>query len=173
MCTTMAWSWSGSASGWADHAAPRGGGGRLAGRRFPVQRFDDIEQLVWEKLICNVSFSGTCSVLGRTISDVMEDADAWEVASGCAVEAFEVALARHQTRLRRPGRLRARLRCRFLARPSMLLDLEAGRRTEVDFINGAIPRAGRDVGVDAPFDDAVSALVRALELVRSSRPSEA
>jgi 2-dehydropantoate 2-reductase len=55
----------------------------------------------------------------------------------------------------------------------MLLDLEAGRRTEVDFINGAIPRAGRDVGVEAPFNESVSALVRALELVRSPRPSEA
>ena len=33
------------------------------------------------------------------------------------------------------------------AKPSMLLDLEAGRPTEVDFINGAIPRAGVGVGV--------------------------
>ena len=50
------------------------------------------------------------------------------------------------------------------AKPSMLLDLEAGRPTEVDFINGAIPRAGVGVGVAAPFNEAVSALVRALEL---------
>jgi 2-dehydropantoate 2-reductase len=45
----------------------------------------------------------------------------------------------------------------------MLLDLEAGRQTEVDFINGAIPRAGREVGVDAPWNETVSTLVRALE----------
>jgi hypothetical protein len=50
------------------------------------------------------------------------------------------------------------------AKPSMLLDLEAGRPTEVDFINGAIPRAGVGVGVAAPFNEALSALVRALEL---------
>ena len=46
----------------------------------------------------------------------------------------------------------------------MLLDLMAGRRSEIDFINGAIPRAGAGVGVAAPFNEAVTALVRALEL---------
>jgi GAF domain-containing protein len=45
----------------------------------------------------------------------------------------------------------------------MLLDLEAGRPTEVDFINGAIPREGAPVGVAAPYNEMVSALVRALE----------
>jgi len=49
------------------------------------------------------------------------------------------------------------------AKPSMLLDLEAGRPTEVDFINGAIPRVGAGVGVAAPFNEAVSALVHSLE----------
>jgi 2-dehydropantoate 2-reductase len=33
------------------------------------------------------------------------------------------------------------------ARPSMLLDYNAGRRCEVDAINGAIPRLGRPLGV--------------------------
>ena len=28
---------------------------------FKVALFDDIEQMVWEKLIMNVAFSGTCS----------------------------------------------------------------------------------------------------------------
>ena len=48
------------------------------------------------------------------------------------------------------------------AKPSMLLDLEAGRRLEIDFINGAIPRVGREVGVAAPVNETVTALVRTL-----------
>jgi len=142
---------------------------------FTVCTFDDVRRLVWEKLVCNVAFSGTCTVLGRTIAEVLEDDNAWAVASRCAAEAYEVAVASgvqlgfddpvayvRDFGMAIPG-----------AKPSMLLDLEAGRRTEVDFINGAIPRAGRDVGVEAPFNESVSALVRALELVRSPRPSEA
>jgi 2-dehydropantoate 2-reductase len=46
----------------------------------------------------------------------------------------------------------------------MLLDFEAGRRLEIDFINGAIPRVGREVGVPAPVNETVTALVRALAL---------
>jgi 2-dehydropantoate 2-reductase len=45
----------------------------------------------------------------------------------------------------------------------MLLDLIAGRRCEIDVINGAIPRAGRELGIEAPFNAAVTALVKARE----------
>ena len=47
------------------------------------------------------------------------------------------------------------------ARPSMLLDLLAGRPSEIDVINGAIPPAAREVGLQAPVNATVSALVRA------------
>ncbi len=49
------------------------------------------------------------------------------------------------------------------ARPSMLLDHLNGRRSEIDHINGAIPRLGAEVDVPAPANEVVSALVRALE----------
>jgi hypothetical protein len=132
---------------------------------FTVRTYDDVDRLVWEKLVCNVAFSGTCSVLGRTIGEVIANEHAWSVAAQCAVEAFEVARARGielafddpVAHVRRFGEAIPR------AKPSMLLDLEAGRPTEVDFINGAIPREGARVGVAAPFNKTVRALVRALE----------
>jgi hypothetical protein len=135
------------------------------GAGFNVRTYDDVERLVWEKLICNVAFSATCSVLGRTIGRVIEDDHAWAVASRCAAEAYEVARALEiglgfddpVTHVRAFGLAIPD------AKPSMLLDLEAGRPTEVDFINGAIPREGARVGLDAPFNEAVTALVHALE----------
>jgi 2-dehydropantoate 2-reductase len=132
---------------------------------FNVRTYDDVDRLIWEKLVCNVAFSATCTVLRLTIGEVIQAEPAWAVASRCASEAFQVAQARgvelgfddpvayvHEFGLAIPD-----------AKPSMLLDLEAGRRTEVDFINGAIPREGARVGVAAPFNETVSALVRALE----------
>jgi 2-dehydropantoate 2-reductase len=47
------------------------------------------------------------------------------------------------------------------ARPSMLLDVVAGRPSEIDVINGAIPPAARAVGLTAPVNEVVTALVRA------------
>ncbi len=132
---------------------------------FAVRTYDDVDRLVWEKLICNVAFSGTCSVLGRTIGEVLADEHAWSVASRCAGEAYEVARALGiALGFDDPvAHVRAFGEAIPGAKPSMLLDLEAGRPTEIDFINGVIPREGARVGVPAPFNETVSALVRALE----------
>jgi 2-dehydropantoate 2-reductase len=132
---------------------------------FTVQTYDDVDQLVWEKLICNVTFSGPCAVLGWTIGEVIADPSAWTVASRCGQEAFAVAKALGVSLgfddpvayVRAFGLKIAG------ARPSLLLDLTAGRRSEIDFINGAIPRAGREVGVATPFNEAITALVKARE----------
>ncbi|HEV2387878.1 MAG TPA: ketopantoate reductase family protein [Candidatus Acidoferrales bacterium] len=46
---------------------------------------------------------------------------------------------------------------------SMLQDVEAGRPTEVDFMNGAIVREGERMGVPTPLNRALWALVKGLE----------
>lgn len=132
---------------------------------FRVKCFDDIDQLVWEKLICNVCFSGTCAVTERTILEVMEDADTWKVASGCAVEAYQVALARGiKLDINDPVAYVRNFGSKIPhARPSMLLDHMAGRMSEIEAINGAIPPAALAQGLSAPFNTVVSALVRAKE----------
>jgi 2-dehydropantoate 2-reductase len=132
---------------------------------FTVRTYDDVEQLVWEKLICNVAFSATCAVSGLTIGEVLEDPDAWPLACACAAEADAVARARgvalsfsepvgwvREFGEKIPG-----------ARPSMLLDILAGRPSEVDVINGAIPRLGAELGLATPVNRTITALVHTLE----------
>ncbi len=46
---------------------------------------------------------------------------------------------------------------------SMLQDFEAGRLTEIEFINGAVGREGARLGVPTPVADTLSDLVRLLE----------
>ena len=46
---------------------------------------------IWEKLICNVCFSGVCGVLELTVGEVLDNPDAWSIASRCAQEALDVA----------------------------------------------------------------------------------
>jgi 2-dehydropantoate 2-reductase len=132
---------------------------------FRVKCFDDIDQLVWEKLICNVCYSGNCAVTERTVIEVIEDADAWRVASGCATEAFEVATARRvKLDFRDPVAYVREFGMKIPnARPSMLLDHMAGRSSEIDAINGAIPPAAAAVGLPAPYNEVISSLVRAKE----------
>jgi 2-dehydropantoate 2-reductase len=136
---------------------------RAAG--FTVRTYDDVDQLVWEKLVCNVCFSGTCTVLGATIREVLDDAHAWSVASACAREAYEVAVASGISLSFDDPVAYARAFGERIpdARPSMLLDRLAGRACEIDAINGAISARAAAVGLRAPANETVSALVRALE----------
>ena len=132
---------------------------------FRVKCFDDIDQLIWEKLICNVCFSGTCALTEMTVSQVMNNPDAWACASKCAVEAYNVAKARNiRVDFDDPVRYVHDFGSKIPnARPSMLLDHMAGRMSEIDFINGSIPVAGQAVGVPTPYNTVVSTLVRAKE----------
>ena len=132
---------------------------------FKVRTYDNIEQLVWEKLICNVCYSGPCAVLECTIGEVIDDESAWAVASRCGLEAFDVARARgipleiedavqyvREFGLKIPR-----------TRPSVLLDHMARRVSEIGVINGAIPLAARAVGLEAPYNEVITALVKAKE----------
>lgn len=132
---------------------------------FKVALFDDIKQMVWEKLIMNVTFSGTSCTTELTIGEIMQDPDAWKVARGCAEEAIAVARAagvkldvgdpiEHIRKL--GGKIPN-------ARPSMLLDYLARRRGEIDAINGAIPRLGKQLGIPTPVNDTIVGIVKARE----------
>jgi 2-dehydropantoate 2-reductase len=132
---------------------------------FRVSTYDDIELMVWEKFLCNVCYSGTCAVTGLTIGEVIEDPHAWRIASGCATEAWEVgralgvplAIEDPVDYVRRFGSTIPH------ARPSMLLDVLAGRLSEIDVINGAVPEQAARAGLRAPFNEVVTALVRQRE----------
>ncbi len=52
----------------------------------------------------------------------------------------------------------------------MLLDHMAGRMSEIEAINGAIPPAAAAAGIEAPFNTVISALVRAKERRMGVRP---
>lgn len=135
------------------------------GAGFKVRTYDDMDQLVWEKLICNVTFSGTCTVLGWRIREVMGDEHAWRIASGCAKEAYAVARARGvHLEIEDPVAYVQAFGSKIPdARPSVLLDHLAHRRSEIDVINGAIPPAAREVNLAAPYNETITALVKAKE----------
>ena len=132
---------------------------------FKVLLFEDIHQLVWEKFICNVAFSGTCTLTGLTIGEVLADPDAFSVAAACASEAYAVARAKGiAVDIADPvAYIRAFGEKIPGARPSMLLDHMAGKRCEIDVINGAVPRVAAEIGVPAPVNMTLVALIRARE----------
>ena len=139
--------------------------GLWQGAGFRVKCFDDIDQLVWEKLICNCAYSGPCGITERSVIEVMEDPDLARVSAACAREAYQVALKKEiRLGFDDPVAYVREFGSKIPhARPSVLLDLMAKRKSEIDVINGAIPRVGREVGAAAPVNETVTALVREKE----------
>ena len=132
---------------------------------FNVKCFDDINQLVWEKFVCNVTYSGSCTIFECTIAGVQANEHAWQVASGCAAEAWEAGVAKGVrfsfddpvAHVREFGRKIPH------SRPSMLQDYLAKRPSEIDAINGMVPVVAREVGTAAPYNEVVTAIVKAKE----------
>jgi 2-dehydropantoate 2-reductase len=132
---------------------------------FKVLSFDDIHKMVWEKLICNCTYSGPCALTGLRVGEVQANPNAWSIAAACANEAYLVAMAKGiRLDFDDPVRYVRDFGQKIPnARPSMLLDHMAGRPAEVDNINGAIPREGAKVGIATPVNSVVVALLKAKE----------
>ena len=132
---------------------------------FKVKLFDDIDQLVWEKLLCNCAYSGPCAISERSVGEVMNDPDLSCVSAACASEAFEVASKKNiKLTFNDPVAYVRDFGSKIPnARPSVLLDLLAKRKSEIDVINGSIPRVGKELGLAAPVNEAITALVREKE----------
>jgi 2-dehydropantoate 2-reductase len=47
-------------------------------------------------------------------------------------------------------------------RPSLLQDVMRGRRTEIEYLNGAVCEHGRRLGLKTPYNDTIVAIVRGL-----------
>ena len=133
-----------------------------SGAGFRVKVFDDIDKLVWEKLLCNCAYSGPCGIAERTVGEVMADADLARISAACATEAFEVARERKiNLGFADPVAYVRDFGSKIPhARPSVLLDLMAKRKSEIDVINGSIPR---------PVNQALTQLVRAKERLLGCR----
>ncbi len=132
---------------------------------FEVAGYDDIDQLIWEKFLCNSTLSGPCTAFRCTVGELMDDPAQWAVALGCTREVFDVGTAlgvgfSFQDPVSYVTEFASPLRN---ARPSMLQDHLARRPSEIDAINGMVPVLGRRVGIATPYNDTVSAVVRATE----------
>jgi 2-dehydropantoate 2-reductase len=132
---------------------------------FDAAAVADILAMQWEKLICNVAYSAPCALTGLTVGEMMNDADAGPVSRAAAHEAWSVAKALGVAiAVDDPVALVREFAARMPdAKPSVLLDIEAGRISEVGVINGAVPREGAKVGIPAPVNVALTGLVQALE----------
>jgi 2-dehydropantoate 2-reductase len=97
--------------------------------------------------------------LGHLVHDLMDEGN--RVAAAAGVELYEDPWAMNVLAVRRGETLAAE--GHYAHVPSMLEDVRSGRRTEVDYITGALVREAERVGVPVPLHTAMYRLVKARE----------
>ena len=132
---------------------------------FNVRAFADIRLMIWEKFLCNVTLSAPCAVFDVTVGELMADPSAWKVALGCTDEAYRLGLAKgiefhFDDPLRYVSEFAATIPN---ASPSMRLDHLARRPSEIEVINGQVVSLSHEIGLEAPYNETLCAIVRRRE----------
>ncbi len=140
---------------------------------IPAAYCDDIIGALWGKVVYNAALNPLGALLGVHYGALGDHAHTRGIMDRVIAEAFAVAAA-DQVAL--PWASAAEYREAFYDRllpstyrhrSSMLQDLERGRRTEIDAINGAVWVRGSARGIDTPANEVLTRLVHAREEMRA------
>ncbi|HEY0380882.1 MAG TPA: 2-dehydropantoate 2-reductase [Candidatus Elarobacter sp.] len=128
---------------------------------------DDVELLLWRKLMIVAVINPLGALTGRTNGAVTADPELVAIARDLCAEAAAVARAEGVD----PGEpwdaVAAASQATAANRNSMLQDIDAGRPTEIDAISGAIVRRARAHGIPVPMTETMLHLVRARQAASS------
>jgi 2-dehydropantoate 2-reductase len=141
----------------------------FARAQVPCRISENIEGELWTKLTWNCALNAV-SALGRAKYGLIAgSADAWKVVETSVYEVLAVARAAgiHPPGLEDPkaalaGALKIATQMAE-ALSSTAQDLNRGKRTEIDSLNGFIARRGAELGVPTPVNQAMYALVKLAE----------
>jgi 2-dehydropantoate 2-reductase len=145
----------------------------LSSAGLPTEATDRLWDEVWGKLLINAALNATCALTGASGGDALASSAARQWLGLVAQETACVAAAVGVKLPYSDATARVLRHCQDVAgaKPSMLQDVERGRPTEIDAINGAVVREGQRLGVATPYNAALMLLVRAREDVSRARVS--
>jgi len=125
----------------------------------------DVEQDIWKKALVNACLNAPCGVLRLRGGEYFSHPEGRRLAEDIAGEIAAVAVARGI-----PIDVDAAMsymemgtRARSEHYPSMAQDMRHKRKTEIDSLNGAIARYGRELGIPTPANDYLTRLVKIIE----------
>ncbi len=126
----------------------------------------DIGSIIWRKLLINVAINPVCAIAGVRNGALVEVPELWTQALEAMREAEAVARASGVDLgdVDTESYLRKVVDHTADNRVSMLQDLMAGRKTEVEVLCGAVVSKGESLGIPTPRNEMLLALVRGIEM---------
>ncbi|HGY1871250.1 TPA: ketopantoate reductase family protein [Klebsiella variicola] len=132
---------------------------------LPCEADPQVQVSIWEKVAFNAALNSVCAVTRRTVGAIGHAEEGRQVTSRIVSETVAVAQAAgvDADQRRVIAAVDYAFRHHQQHKPSMLQDVEAGRKTEIDFINGAVVERGKRLGVATPVLEMLFSLVKLSE----------
>ncbi|MBN1383951.1 MAG: 2-dehydropantoate 2-reductase [Elusimicrobia bacterium] len=127
----------------------------------------EIESVIWSKLVLNCAVNPVAAISGVKNGDIIRHNNLKEVAIEAGKEAVKVAEAVGIRLLFSDVSKKISDICRTTAgnTNSMLADVSSGRKTEIDFMNGAIIKTAKKLKIPVPVNEILYKLVKKLERI--------
>ena len=132
--------------------------------KVPVEISDNVAGALWAKLIVNCAYNALSAITQLPYGQLVQGAGVPAVMADVVDECLAVAAA---SGVRVPGDMHEAVRRIAQTMPgqysSTAQDLARQKKTEIDHLNGFVVRKGEALGVQAPANRMLLALVKALE----------
>ena len=132
---------------------------------FDVRASDNIEGVVWTKTLVNCGINPVGALTGFKNGEVYKNQELRGLVIRLVEEAVEIVNALG-IELTTEDPVRYALGTAKATGDninSMLQDILAGKKTEIDSITGEIIRLGKELGIETPSNESVYALIKAIE----------
>lgn len=137
---------------------------------LPMVYDDSIEPAILNKFLFNTCLNALGALTKMTYGELVTNAHTRHLVTHLADETIKLVQLERKLSLAADGVAYVEKSLTPLVIPkgaahrsSMLQDVEAGRRTEIDYLNGAVVRMGKSQGIETPFNDVITGLIRARE----------
>lgn len=125
----------------------------------------DVNRLLWEKLFINMTINSITAFLDAKISVVVDNENTSNVVAKLLKEAIAVANADGEKFDfdKVYSDVMSTAETLGTGKASMCQDIENKRKTEIDFINGAVVKLGKKYGIETPYHEMIVNLIHAKE----------
>ncbi len=136
---------------------------------IPTRVSTDIMKYIWAKIIYNSALNPLGAILEVPYGKLAESAWSRELMDQIIAEIFAVLKTLGQStpwadaKAYQTSFYEELLPVTAAHQASMLQDIQSGRKTEIDALNGAVSRLGQGLGVPTPLNDFITALLKCKE----------
>lgn len=132
---------------------------------FKAEISDNINHLIWSKLFVNLSCNPFTAIVNAPIKSLIENEYTWDYATKVVSEAIDVAKADGEEFDKEEILNKLHELCVDAGNgyTSMSQDVRKQLKTEIDTINGAVVKKGKQYGIPTPYNSLVVDLLHSIE----------